>query len=211
MTSTANVDHYIKSHGGYMPAERERHRAEWTLPLVDGLVFRHPQTAKVLVVLTPDNPEASLRTALSHPSTATEIVDVILVFPTKEYEQRRRARIAGGISTPYTVDHLAEEAQHIAQRVGCEFLGMVGVDFQAVGGVGRTRDLVVDAVRDHGYTRIYVASPRQTLWERLLGTDDMAASIARVLPAGVAVVPLSLEDDPLNSPAERPPTSQWSW
>ena len=123
------------------------------------------------------------------------------MFPTAEYEERRRARIDAGATAPYMTDQFAEEARHIAQRVGCEFLGIVGVDFEAIGGVDRTEDLVIDAVRDHGYTKVYVASPRRTLWQRLFGTSDLATRIAHAGPPGMTVVAVGPDAEPPIRPA----------
>lgn len=173
--------------------DSERHRAERTLSEVDGLVFRNPETDRVLVVLTPENPEESLKNALAEPTMVPDSADVILVLPTAEYEARRRARIEAGVDSPYSIDQLAEEARAIAKRVGCEYLGLVGVDFEAIGGVGRTRDLVIDAVRENEYTKVFVSSPRRTIWQRLLGSEETTTDIASGLQ-GIEVVPVPVGD-----------------
>lgn len=142
-----------------------------------------------LVVLDPAYPEATLRAALAHPDAAGT-VHLLTVFPTAEYEARRRDRAAAGVIAPYTVSHLETEARRLARRAGRRWLGTPGVDFEAFGAVGSTRDRVLAAVAERGYDRVFVAAPQRTIWQRLLGRADLSTAIARVLPTVVTVVPV---------------------
>lgn len=156
-----------------------------------------PAAGRSLVVLDPDSPLTTLRAALQHTEVDNGEVDLLVVFPTAEYETRRRARLESGVTAPYTIDHLEVEAERIARRAGREWLGPMGVEFEPTGAVGRLRDCVRTAVEERGYTSVYVAAPRRTLWRRLLGVEDVSTALAGILPTVVTVVPVDGTLDPV--------------
>lgn len=142
----------------------------------------------VLVVLNPDDPAATLRAAMRDPATIDAKFHLLAVFPTAEYEARRRARIVAGVSAPYTIDHLIEEARIIAHRAGRSYLDVDDGGFAAMGAVGRTRDCVNEAVRNHDFGRVYVAERPRPAWQRVLGVGSLSTELVRVLPDVVTVV-----------------------
>ena len=149
-----------------------------------------PVAGRSLVVLDPNAPSTTLRAALQHPAVSEGEVHLLVVFPTAEYEARRRARIQAGVTAPYTIDHLETEAQRIAQRTGREWLAPAGIAFQPIGAVGRLRDCVWTAAEDREYTHVYVPATRRTLRQRLLGVGDNPSALAGTLPTVITVVPV---------------------
>lgn len=145
----------------------------------------------ILVVLDPDDPATTHRAILHDAVVTGGDLHLLVAFPTAEYEARRRARMAAGVPGPYTIDHLAMEGRRIAQRVGREWLGSDGPNFQVTGTVGKLHDCVRDAVREYGHTRVYVAALQRSLWQRLLGDTDMSPALARVLPDHVTVISIN--------------------
>lgn len=73
-------------------------------------------------------------------------------------------------------------------------LAPMGVEFEAVGAVGRLGDTIQTTVRDRAVTRVYVAAPRRTVWRRCLGIHGLTATLAGVLPVSVTVVPVDIVD-----------------
>lgn len=143
-----------------------------------------------LVVLDPNAPSTALRAVLQHPAVSDGDIHLLVVFPTAEYEARRRARVQAGVTAPYTIDHLEAEAQRIAQRTGREWLDPAGIAFEPIGAVGRLRDCVRTAAEDRGYTHVYVPATRRTLRQRLLGVGDNPSTLFGILPTGITVVPV---------------------
>lgn len=155
----------------------------------------------ILVVLNPDDPAATLRAVMRDPATINAKFHLIVVFPTAEYEARRQARIDAGITGPYTIDHLIDEARSIALRVGRTYLDTDDGGFEAMGAVGRTRDRVNEAVQNHDYGRVYAAERPRPAWQRLLGVGRLSTELVRVLPDVVTVVSV---DDGLGPAREEP-------
>lgn len=148
-------------------------------------------TDNVLVVLDADDPDATLRAVvpeLDGSDASDAELHLLAVFPTTEYEHRRHARLDAGVSGPYTLEHLAEEARRIARRVGREYLAPDG--FEAMGAVGGTCDCIRAAVDEHDYGQVYVADEPRPTWQRILGSEDLSTELTRVLPDVVSVVPL---------------------
>lgn len=145
-------------------------------------------TSRILVVLDPDDPETTLRAVVREVDPATTEFHLLLVYPTTEYEARRHARLDAGVPGSYTIDHFAEEARRVAQRVGDEYLGADAVGSEALGAVGRTPDCVRRVVRDADYSRVYVARESRSIWQRLLGDEHLSAALVRALPDIVSVV-----------------------
>lgn len=165
--------------------------------LTNGLLPTASSVGASLVILDPDAPSATLRAALQHPDVAEGEITLLVVFPTSEYEARRRARIEAGVTAPYTIDHLEMEAQRIGQRAGREWLDPARVEFEAMGAVGRRRDCVRMAVVARGCTRVYVGKSRRTLWQRFLRIEDLSVVLTRTLPATVTVVSVDDVFDPV--------------
>lgn len=150
---------------------------------------------KALVVLDGADPSSTMRAALQHIDPGDGTVHLLLVFPTAEYEARRHDRIAAGLTTPYTIGQLEEQARLVALRTGHEWLGPSGDEFEAIGAVGRLADCIRRVVENKGCTLIYIAPTKRSRWQRLLGGDEVAA-IRRVLPASVRIVPLDIAPEP---------------
>lgn len=151
----------------------------------------HPSASAAgtsLVVLDPNDPSTTLRAVLQHPGVNDGDLALLVVFPTAEYQARRRARLAAGVTAPYTIDHLEMDARRIAHRAGCEWIDPTGVEFEAIGAVGRLQDCVRMVVAARGYTQVYILPPRRTVWQRILGDADSSAALTRVLPTSVTVV-----------------------
>lgn len=147
-----------------------------------------PFADRSLVVLDPEAPSTSLRSAIEHLPVSDGELHLLVVFPTEEYEARRRARLQAGVTTPYTIDHLEAEAQRMAQQAGREWLDPACVAFEPIGAVGRLSDSVQTAVEDSGSTHIYVPATKHTHWQRLLGVEGLSTALARVLPPVVSIV-----------------------
>lgn len=143
-------------------------------------------TTSILIVLDPDDPDTTLQAVVQDADANAAEIHVMRVFPTAEYEQRRRDRIDAGVPGPYTIEQLTNEARRIARRVGREYLGPDG--FEAMGAVGRNRDCIRRAVRTHDYDRVYVADHQHSIWQRLLGVADLSTELTRALPDVVSVV-----------------------
>lgn len=144
-----------------------------------------------LVLLDPDHPERTVRGALRDPATLAGVLTLLFVYPTAEYEARRRARAAAGVPGEYTIGHLETAAELRARTVGRDWLSAAGHEYAARGAVGRVRDCVVGAVVAEGYTRVYVDDVRPRWWQRLLGAESLAATLERSLPPEVAVLPVT--------------------
>lgn len=147
-----------------------------------------PQREWILVVLDPDDPRQAIRAALRDPAIDSGSVDLLLVFPTVEFEQRWQTRRAAGVTAPYAIDQLEEEARLTADRIGREFLDKSGRNYAVRTGVGRTRDFVLDALRAREYVRLYLATPRRRLWQRLLRRPIVPAWLVDALPDRSTVV-----------------------
>ena len=148
-----------------------------------------------LVVLDGADPSSTLRAALQHIDLQNGRVHLLLVYPTAEYEARRRERIAAGLTTPYTVGQLEEEARLLALRTGHEWHRSSGGEFEAIGAVGRLTDCVRRVVEDNECTLIYFAPTKRSMWQRILGGDEVGA-LARALPASTSVVQLDTTAEP---------------
>lgn len=142
----------------------------------------------ILVVLDTDDPETTLQAVVEETDAAAAAFHVLMVFPTAEYEERRRARVDAGVPGPYTIEHLTEDARRIAQRVGREYLGPDAEGFEAMGAVGGKRDCIRKAARTHEYRRVYVAEQPHSIWQQLLGAEDLSTELTRALPDVVSVV-----------------------
>lgn len=154
-----------------------------------------PSTSHVLVVLDPDDPETTLRAVVREADPVVTAFHLLLVYPTAEYEARRRARHDAGAPGPYTIDHLAEEARRVAERLGRAYLAdAAGVE--ALGAVGGTRDCVRRAARDTECSRVYVAEDSRSIWQRLLGVERLSMELSEMLPDVVSVVSLEEVADP---------------
>lgn len=155
---------------------------------VDELDTSDATSDQILVVLNTDDPGTTLRAVVREIDAAAAEFHILLVFPTAEYEERRHARIDAGVPGPYTIDHLTEDARRIAQRVGREYLGPDAEGFEAMGAVGDKHDYIRKATRKHDYSRVYVAEQSHSIWQRLLGVEDLSTKLTRTLPDVVSVV-----------------------
>lgn len=144
-------------------------------------------TEDTLVVLDADDPETTLQAVIQETDPATGTVDLLAVYPTAEYEERRRARIDAGVTAPYTIEHLADEARKIAEEVGREYLGPDAARGEAMGAVGGTRACIRRAVRDADYSQVFVPEEAHAVWQRLLGVESLSTELTRVLPDVVSV------------------------
>lgn len=162
-------------------------------------------TDKTLLVLNPADPSTTLRAALGHPETANSDLSLLVIFPTAEYEARRRARYEAGVATPYTIEHLEDEAQRIARRVGEEWLGSAD-RFEARGAVGRPRDCVCAAVKELAVGRVFIPTSQRTIWQRLFGGLDLPTDLGRVLSTEVSIVSVDGTTDLLPDEFDPEPT-----
>lgn len=147
-------------------------------------------TDSILVVLDTDDPETPLQTVVQDPDAQATEFHLLTVFPTAEYEERRRERKEAGVPGPYNLEHLTQDARRIARRAGREYLDPD--EFEPMGAVGRKRDCIRRAVREHDYNKVYVAEQSQTIWQRLLGVADLSTELTPVLSDGIPVV--SIDD-----------------
>lgn len=145
------------------------------------------QDERTLVVLNSASPEAILDIEPDARSIPDPAVDLMLVYPTAEYESRRRARIEAGVTTPYTVEHLEDEARRTAAGVGRKWLDSEPASIDAYGGVGRLADRVNDVVRDRGHSIVYTDYTPPTRWQRLFGVSDVSRKLAETLPDDVDI------------------------
>lgn len=147
-----------------------------------------PHREWILVVLDPDDPRRTVRAAMRDPAVVSGAVDLLLVFPTSEYEERRQARREAGVTAPYSLDQFEEEIRHIAHGIGREFLDSSGRNYMVLTGVGRTRDFGRKALGTREYARVYFATPRRRLWRRLFRRSTVPAWLADALPDSATVV-----------------------
>ncbi|MDX1747051.1 MAG: hypothetical protein R3324_14030 [Halobacteriales archaeon] len=147
---------------------------------------------RVLIVLNPGDPVGTVRSVLREVDPSNVGCHLLLVYPTAEYEARRRGRIETGVNAPYTIDHLADEARQTAARVGKDWIDGIGADFEAMGYVGRTRDAVLGAARRYHYDRIYVPRSNPSIWSRILSSDPLPDELGRALPAVVKIISVSV-------------------
>ncbi|MFB6132707.1 MAG: hypothetical protein ABEJ44_04805 [Halanaeroarchaeum sp.] len=140
------------------------------------------RTQPVLVVLDPENPDGTLENVLRHPDLVDRELHFLLVYPTKEYETRRRARIEVGVTSPYAITHLEDEARRRALHLGYQWLGTKDGTVFAFGRVGPIPDQVRDIVEKYGYDQVYLDPKPRSIWQRVLGRIDEATSLARTLP-----------------------------
>jgi hypothetical protein len=154
-------------------------------------------TDRILVVLDADDPEPTLQAVVEETDATAAEVDLLAVYPTAEYEARRRARCDADAPGPYTLDQLAEEARRVARRAGREYLGPDPDGLDAMGAVGGRRECVRRAVRESDYSRLYVAERSRSFWQRLVGVETISTELARLLPDVVSVE--AVEDVPVPS------------
>lgn len=147
-------------------------------------------TDSILVVLDSDDPETALQTVVQDANAQATEFHLLTVFPTAEYEERRRQRNDAGVPGPYNLEHLTQEARRIARRAGREYLDPD--EFIAMGAVGRKRECIRRAVREHDYNKVYVAEQSQTIWQQLLGVAALSTELTRVVHDDVPVV--SIDD-----------------
>lgn len=140
------------------------------------------RTHPVLVVLDPEQPNTTLENVFQHADLVDRDLHFLLVYPTKEYEARRRARIEAGITTPFAISHLEAEARQRALHLGHEWHGGTNGTVTAMGRVGRLRDRVGEIVEENGYEEIYLDPTPQSSWQRLRGRIDAASSVVGSLP-----------------------------
>jgi hypothetical protein len=149
-----------------------------------------------LVVLDPDHPETSLRAAFEHLDASDGALDLLVVYPMERFEARREELLEAGATAPYAVSDLETEARRVAWRTGHDWLAPLGVEFEAIGAVGRVRDCVRLIADDRGCARVYVESPRRTRWQRLRGVADRATALDGALPGTVTVVSIDGDAEP---------------
>lgn len=149
------------------------------------------QNERTLVVLNSASPEAILDCVVDTRSIPDSAVDLILVYPTAEYESRRRARIDAGVTTPYTIEHLEEDARRTADRMGREWIDSETVSVGAYGGVGRVADRVNEVVRDRGHSVVCADNTMPTRWQQLFGAIDISRKLAEKLPCDTEIRPIS--------------------
>jgi hypothetical protein len=143
-----------------------------------------------LVVLDPDHPEASLRAAFGHLGSNERALDLLVVYPMERFEERREELLEAGATAPYAVSDLEAKARRVAWRAGHDWLAPMGVEFDALGAVGRVRDCVRTVAEERGHARVYVEVPGRTFWQRLRGVVDRATALGDALPGDVTVVPV---------------------
>lgn len=145
-------------------------------------------TDSILVVLDADDPDTTLRAVIKETDVASTTVHLLAVYPTAEYEKRRRDRLEAGVPGPYTLDHLADEARRVARRAGREYLGSDPAAYEAMGAVGDKPDCIRRTAQDADYRRIFVAEHSQSIWQQLLGVESISTEVTRTLPDVVSVV-----------------------
>lgn len=158
------------------------------------------QLDRTLVVLNSASPEDILEIVLDARSIPDSAVDLMLVYPTAEYESRRRARIEAGVTITYTVEHLEEAARRTAEGVGRKWLDSDTALIGAYGGVGRLADRVNEVVRDGGHSVVYADYIPPTRWQRLFGVGDVSRKLAEKLPDDIEIRSIAtlqpMADDP---------------
>lgn len=143
-----------------------------------------------LVVLDPEDPSSTIRGVLQQHDTCQDRLSLMVVFPTAEYEARRRARIEAGVTAPYSIDHLEMDARQIADRTGREWIDPQGFGFEAIGAVGSVQNCIRQATAERAFRNVFVAESQRTVWQRLIRMEDPVARLTRDLPPSVTVVPV---------------------
>lgn len=91
---------------------------------------------------------------------------LLTVMPTKEFQDRDRARLAiPKLDIPYTVGAAEEEGLRHAKRLTREVLSDLDVSYEVESRVGRKASLVVDVAAEHGCTEIFLAGHRNGRWQ----------------------------------------------
>ncbi|MEF8843113.1 MAG: hypothetical protein V5A62_16060 [Haloarculaceae archaeon] len=81
----------------------------------DGPPQTESPTNSILVVLDAEDPEPTLQAVVEETDATTVEMDGLAVYPTVEYEVRRRARCDADVPGPYTLDQPPEEARRVAR------------------------------------------------------------------------------------------------
>lgn len=147
-----------------------------------------PPTNSILVVLDADDPDATLQAVIRETAATDASYHLLAVYSTAEYSARRCARIDAGVPCDYTRDQLADEARRVANRVAREYFGPNADGVDATGAVGEKRDCIRRAVREADYDQVYVAEEPHSIWQRLLGVEQLSTELTRILPDVVSVV-----------------------
>jgi hypothetical protein len=161
-------------------------------------------TDSILVVLDPDDPEATLRAALRDTDPSRASYHLLLVVPRQSYEAKRRAFADAGVPRKHTIGQAKEAARQQARRVGREFFGHHSAAFTATGTVGSKREAIRQTVETHDFAETFVPTRERSLLERFLGTGDPAASLARTLPDDIDVTTV----DSMTGPSGEEPETE---
>ncbi len=115
---------------------------------------------------------------------------VLSVTSSREFAERREARLGAGLPG-YTLGEAEAGARRLARRVGREALAPLGIDYVAVGAVGREASRVLDAAREHDCGHLFLAEPERS-GLRSLVAGSVVETIARGFDGLVTVL---REDD----------------
>lgn len=145
----------------------------------------------ILIVLDPEDPEATMQTALPYAADDADEVYLLLVYPDDIVERRKQAHEEANTRGHSNFPQLMAEAEREAERVGREYLGEEA-EFRALGTVGRRAPNVAAAAEWAGCTKVYVANATPGPLERIRRILDLPGDIAKELPDGVDL--LAYED-----------------
>lgn len=133
--------------------------------------------------------------------TASRLV-VVSVMPMSEFTHRQRAYAGIRDLPPYALDQAEERQRGAAARIGREALTPLGIDYTAVGMVGRQVEMVLIAARAYDCGHIFLVDRQQSLLRRLVARN-VAQSITRGFDGLVTV----LQDEREKEVTIEPPTA----
>lgn len=120
-----------------------------------------------LVVLGHTNADRRLLRAAGQSALGRDAELILLtIMPSKEFEERDRARLAiPHLDLPYSVGAAEEEGKRHANELAAETLGDLDVSYEAVSAVGREASIILDTAAEYGCSQIFLAGHRNNPWQ----------------------------------------------
>lgn len=141
----------------------------------------------ILIVLDPKDPSQTFQSVLEVEDFSEGIYYFLLAYPTREFYERKAARIKAKVPQDYSLPHLSEDARQEAKRVSQEWIDSEGAEIHPVGRVGPLRLHVRKLDSEFEFSRIYIPKPDKSILDRLIGhtttLDTLAGNVsADVIP-----------------------------
>jgi nucleotide-binding universal stress UspA family protein len=93
---------------------------------------------------------------------------LLSVMPSREFADRQRVFAQIRDLPRYTLPKAEEKRRQIAAQIGREALDPLGIDYIAIGLVGRTADQVLTAAQAHNCGHVFLVDQTQSVLRRLI-------------------------------------------